>query len=228
MSGAGDGNGGSRVLPQAAPQREEVPSWRLLVTLGSTGAIAGLLLVFVYQATQPAIQAYRAMVLRQAVQEVLKGPERWDTLYVVDGGLVQELPAETDPAGLEMVFLGYHEDGQPIGFAITGGEFGFQDIIDLIFGYDPGTKTVTGMKVLANKETPGLGDKIEKDSVFVAEFDGSETPLVGVKSGRATGAANEVDMITGATISSRAVIAIINHRLELLGPMIAAYLEEAN
>jgi electron transport complex protein RnfG len=127
-----------------------------------------------------------------------------------------------------MVFLAYSEDGQPIGFAITGGEFGFQDIIDLIFGYDPQTGTVIGMKVLANKETPGLGDKIEKDSAFVAEFDGPEAPLAGVKSGRATGAANEVDMITGATISSRAVIAIINNRLERLGPMLEAYLEGAN
>ncbi|UCC71953.1 MAG: RnfABCDGE type electron transport complex subunit G [Gemmatimonadota bacterium] len=228
MSGAaGNGSGGGRVLPQAPAQREEVPAWRLLVTLGSAGAIAGLLLVFVYQATQPAIQAYKAMVLRQAVQEVLKGPERWDTLYVVDGGLTLEPPAGADAAGLEMVFLGYREDGEPIGFAITGAEFGFQDIIELIFGYDPATRTVIGMKVLSNKETPGLGDKIEKDSAFVAEFDGSQVPLAGVKAQRATGAANEVDMITGATISSRAVIGIINHRLERLGPMIEAYLEEA-
>ncbi|NIN73455.1 MAG: FMN-binding protein [Gemmatimonadetes bacterium] len=229
MNGAGDGNGGERrVLPQVGPERQEVPSWRLLVTLGSAGAIAGLLLVFVYQATQPAIQAYKARMLRLAVQEVLKGPERWDTLYVVDGGLVPQPPAGSDAADLEMVFLGYREDGEPLGFAIAGAEFGFQDIIELIFGYDPQTRTVIGMKVLANKETPGLGDKIVKDSVFVAEFDGPETPLAGVKSGRATGAANEVDMITGATISSRAVIAIINHRLEEYGPMIEAYLEGAS
>ncbi len=228
MSGAGEENGGGRVLPQAAPGREEVPSWRLLVTLGSAGAIAGLLLVFVYQATQPAIQAYKAMVLRQAVQEVLKGPERWDTLYVVDDGLRLQPPEGADAASLEMVFLGYQQDGEPIGFAITGGEFGFQDIIELIFGYDPHTRTVIGMKVLSNKETPGLGDKIEKDSAFVAEFDGPDVPIAGVKTGRATGAANEVDMITGATISSRAVIAIINHRLERLGPMLEAYLEGGN
>ena len=40
---------------------------------------------------------------------------------------------------------------------------------------------------------------------------------MGVKPGAGTGAANEVDMITGATISSRTVIGIINHRLETLG-----------
>jgi electron transport complex protein RnfG len=219
-----------RTLPQAGsqgpPEQTEVPSWHLLVTLGTAGALAGLLIVFVYQATQPRIQAYKAMVLRQAISEVLGAPARWDTLYVIDDALALQPPEGVDAAGLDRVFLGYAEDAAPVGYAITGAEAGFQDIIDLIFGYDAGTRTVLGMKVLANKETPGLGDKIEKDSAFVAEFAGPEVPLVGVKRARATGAANEIDMITGATISSRTIIDIINHRLELLGPMLEAYLEE--
>lgn len=220
------GHGAGRVLPQAQPQQDEVSSWRLLLTLGTAGALAGLLIVFVYEATQPRIQAYKAMMLRLAVAEVLSSPARWDTLYVTDGALTLQPPAGTDVAGLEMVFLGYDEDDTPVGYAITGGEPGFQDIIDLIFGYDALSATVLGMKVLANKETPGLGDKIVKDSAFVREFRGVEAPLVGVKIGRATGAANEVDMITGATISSRTIIKIINNQLERLGPMLEAYLQE--
>ncbi|MEE9132834.1 MAG: hypothetical protein V3U13_04670, partial [Gemmatimonadota bacterium] len=174
MSGEGssgaEGSGG-RSLPMA-PQQAEVRSWRLLVTLGTAGALAGLLIVFVYQATQPRIQAYKAMMLRLAVSEVLKAPDHWDTLYVSEGGLTSTPPAEADVRNLEMVFLGYREDGSRVGFAITGGEAGFQDIIELIFGYDPETRTVLGMKILSSKETPGLGDKIEKDSAFVAEFGG--------------------------------------------------------
>jgi electron transport complex protein RnfG len=227
-NGGSDVTSGQRVLPQASSQRPEVPSWRLLVTLGSAGALAGLLLVFVYYLTQPAIQAYKARMLREAVQEVLKGPQRWDTLYVYEGALTPQPPADVDAASLEMVFLGYGADGERLGFAISGAEPGFQDLIELIFGYDPQAGTVIGMKVLANKETPGLGDKIVKDSAFVAEFDGPQAPLAGVKSGRATGAANEVDMITGATISSRTVIRIINNRLERLRPILEAYLEEAS
>ncbi len=230
MSGAG--NGEKRVLPQApgatppAPEQKQVPAWRLLLTLGTAGALAGLLIVFVYQATQPRIQAYKAMMLRLAVSEVLKAPARWDTLYVVDGALTATAP-EGVAAG-DTVFLGYREDGVRVGFAITGAEPGFQDFIELIFGYDAETNTVLGMKVLSSKETPGLGDKIEKDSAFVAEFEGPEAPLQGVTAARATGAANEVDMITGATISSRTVIGIMNHQLERLGPMLQAYLEEAS
>jgi len=223
-SSGAKGSGG-RSLPMA-PQQAEIRSWRLLVTLGAAGALAGLLIVFVYQGTQPRIQAYKAMMLRLAVSEVLKAPDHWDTLYVSEGGLTPTPPAEADVGNLEMVFIGHREDGSRVGFAITGGEAGFQDVIDLIFGYDPETRTVLGMKVLSSRETLGLGDKIEHDSAFVAEFEGPEVPLVGVKSGRATGAANEVDMITGATISSRAVISIINHRLERLGPMLEAFIEE--
>ena len=226
MSGQAPADAGKRRELPVAQGQPEVPAWRLMLTLATAGALAGLLIVFVYQATQPRIQAYKALQLRLAVSEVLKAPARWDTLYVYDGALTATPPAGA--TGLEMVFLGYDEGGNRVGFAIQGAEPGFQDLVELIFGYDAEARTMLGMKVLANKETPGLGDKIVKDSAFVAEFEGPEVPLVGVKSGRATGAANEVDMITGATISSRTVIAIINHQLERLGPMLDAYLREAS
>jgi electron transport complex protein RnfG len=77
--------------------------------------------------------------------------------------------------------------------------------------------------VLENKETPGLGDKIEKDTGFVAHVARAAVPVRGVKAGKATGDPHEVDMITGATISSRAVIRIINAALERFGPMIDAH-----
>lgn len=226
MSGQPTADAGKRRELPVAQGQPEVPAWRLMLTLATAGALAGLLIVFVYQATQPRIQAYKALQLRLAVSEVLKAPARWDTLYVYEGALTATPPASA--TGLEMVFLGYDEGGNRVGFAIQGAEPGFQDLVELIFGYDADARTMLGMKVLANKETPGLGDKIVKDSAFVAEFEGPEVPLAGVKTGRATGAANEVDMITGATISSRTVIAIINHQLERLGPMLDAYLREAS
>jgi uncharacterized protein with FMN-binding domain len=44
-----------------------------------------------------------------------------------------------------------------------------------------------------------------------------------VKAGKSSGDPHDVDMITGATISSRAVIRIINLALTRVGPMIDAY-----
>jgi electron transport complex protein RnfG len=213
--------------PPGAPHKAQVPVSKLLVTLGAAGAVAGFLIVFVYAWSQPIIQAYKAEQLRLAVQEVLKEPDHFDTLYVYDGALLKELPQGVDGAGLEQIFLGYTESGERIGFAVAYGEPGFQDIVRVIFGYDRAEQTMLGMKVLESKETPGLGDKIEKDTAFVNQFDGALAPLLGVKPREATGEAHEIDMITGATISSRVVIRIINNQIERLGPMMDAYVEQA-
>jgi len=70
---------------------------------------------------------------------------------------------------------------------------------------------VTGMEVLESRETPGLGDKIYKDADFVASFKELmiEPEIVAVKKGKRS-KPNEIDAITGATISSKAVVRIIN------------------
>ena len=77
--------------PQPIAQQDEVPPWRLVLTLAVAGALAGFLIVFVYVATLPAITAHKAEVLRLAVYEVLGSPNQVDTLYVVDGALTDEL-----------------------------------------------------------------------------------------------------------------------------------------
>jgi hypothetical protein len=59
--------------------------------------------------------------------------------------------------------------------------------------------------------------------VFVAEFMSAVAPLRGVKPRQGTGDPHEVDMITGATISSRTVIRAVNNALERLGPALHAY-----
>jgi len=66
-------------------------------------------------------------------------------------------------------------------------------------------------RILESRETPGLGDKIYKDADFVANFRSLsvEPEILAVKKGTKS-AANEVDAITGATISSKAVVRIIN------------------
>jgi electron transport complex protein RnfG len=222
------GVGQEEVRAAGAPGRPEASSFRLLMTLGLAGALAGVLLVFVFLWSDPQIQAYKAMVLKEAVQEVLNGPASYETVFLLaDSTLTARLPDGVDSLDgsqvIDKVYLGYNEAGQPVGFAVEGAEPGFQDIITLIFGYNPDTRQLLAMKVLDHSETPGLGDKIIKDTAFVAGFSGVQAPLQGVKPDRNTGDPTQVDMITGATISSRAVIAIINHRIEALGDLLAAY-----
>jgi electron transport complex protein RnfG len=211
--------------PDQQERPEMQPAWRLIATLGSAGLVAGFLLVFVFNWTQPTIQAYKARMQALAIEEVLGGPDRYDTLYVLDEVLTRDLPAGVAAEGLEAVYLGYRDE-RPVGFAVLGAKPGFQDVIRLIFGYNPTTSQVIGMKVLELKETPGLGDKVEKDQSFVSLFSEVATPLIGVKSGREAGVEGEIVMITGATISSRTVIAAINEALERIQPMLDRYTPE--
>lgn len=206
------------------PEEDEVSSFRLLSTLALAGAVAGALLVFVYLWSNPIIEAENARVLREAVTEVLKGPDHFESIFIEDGELktVAEVTAGVDTMDLDKVFLGYDAGGNPVGFALTDAGFGFQDLITVIFGYDAHARQVLGMKVLNHSETPGLGNKIE-EMPFVGEFDGVDAPLEGVKPDRNTGASNQVDMITGVTISSRAVVRIINERIAEMGDLLVAY-----
>ena len=78
------GQGGAQA-PDAHEMPPAPPAFRLLGTLGIAGAMAGLLLVLVNQWTEPRIEAHRAMVLEAAIHEVLGGPDRYETLFLVDG-----------------------------------------------------------------------------------------------------------------------------------------------
>ncbi len=208
---------GSHGGPPPPPQRPRSSSLRLISTLALAGAVAGFFIVLVHQWSEPQILEHQARVLREAVGEVLGGPETTRTFFLLDDAFTDMPAPDADTAGADRVYVGFDGNGSPLGVAIAAGEPGFQDIIRLIFGYDPGSGMVLGMKVLESKETPGLGDKIEKDSTFVGAFRGLQSPLLGVKVGAGSGAPGEVVMITGATISSRAVIDIINHRLSAVG-----------
>lgn len=199
---------------------------RLIGTLAGFGAIAGFLIVAAFQWAQPRILASKAAVLNAAVQEVLTAPDSTQTLFVYENALTLRPPENADTSALERIHVGYR-DGQVVGYAIIAAAPGFADVITLIYGYDAAADRVIGMKVLENKETPGLGDRIVKDSTFVAEFSGVGTPLKGVKKGAGTGAKNEVDLITGATISARTVVAIVNRSLEQMKPLLDAYVKGA-
>jgi electron transport complex protein RnfG len=207
--------------PLPVLEQPQVPSWRLMLTLGGAGALAGLLIVLAYSWTLPSIERHRATVLRGAIEEVLKQPEHADTLYLYNDALVAALPAGVNGAKLERVYRGY-VGGRPVGYALTASEPGFADQIALIFGYDPDTRTLLGMKILSSKETPGLGDKIERPA-FMGQFAQRVAPLVGVKTSAPAADRSAVVMITGATISSRTVIREMNAAVERWQPLLAAY-----
>jgi electron transport complex protein RnfG len=195
-----------------APEEVRVSTFRLVATLAVAGALAGLLIVLVNLHTKPIIDEYRAEQLRLAVYEVLPGVANYRTLYRVDETLVAEVPAGAKESDFRQAYVGYDESGELIGAAVSRGESGFADVVLVIFGFEPDTGILLGKKVLESKETPGLGDKIFKDLDFVQQFfDRPQTPLTAVKEGTGKGLPGEIDAITGATISSKVVVSIINN-----------------
>ncbi|MDY7108062.1 MAG: FMN-binding protein [Planctomycetota bacterium] len=188
--------------------RKEPGSLRLVFTLALAGMLSGLAVAGVYQITKPIIDANKARALREAVFEVVPGSAQLQRLAFRDGRLVPLGRDETttDP----VLYAGYDAEDNFLGYAIDGSGPGYQDIIHLIYGYDPQRRRVIGMQVLESRETPGLGDRIYRDEAFVAQFSSLavEPAITVVK--EESEAPNAVDAITGATISSKAVIEIIN------------------
>jgi electron transport complex protein RnfG len=192
--------------------RKEPGSLRLVLTLALAGMLSGLAVAGVYQITRPIIDANKARALREAVFEVVPGSVQLQRLALRDGQLV---PLARDETTTEPVlYAGYDAKDNFLGYAIDGSGPGYQDIIHLIYGYDPQRRRVIGMQVLESRETPGLGDRIYRDEEFVAQFSSlAVSPAIAVvKDG--SEADNEIDAITGATISSKAVAEIINQANE--------------
>jgi electron transport complex protein RnfG len=210
----------AHAAPPAPTPGASTPAWRLVATLGLGGAVAGALVAYVYERTLPAIQEYADARIAGAVHEVLAAPARLDTLYLVGDRLSRTPPPSVELRAVTKMFVGYDDAGLRTGVAVEASEPGFADDVKLLVGFDPATLALTGFAVLGQKETPGLGDKIEKDSAFTVQFQGKVAPLQGTKQA-ATGP-SMVHTITGATISSRAVIEVINNAIARWQPRLAA------
>jgi electron transport complex protein RnfG len=96
-------------------------------------------------------------------------------------------------------------------FRVTG--YGFADKIELVVAVDDKFQTIAGYDVLFSNETPNFGDQI-KGAYFRNQFAGAPAgPLVLANAGTPTKIDSTIVAITGATISSTAVVAAFNHYL---------------
>jgi len=192
-----------------APKETSSPSsLRLVLTLAIAGLVSGVAIIGIYESTLPTITANKARELREAVFKVLPGVSQMQALVHRDGELiVVEVPDKDEP----VIYGGHDEQGDFVGYAMPAAGPGFQDTIGILYGYNPAKKIVVGMEVLESRETPGLGDKIYKDAEWVGGFSALsvEPEIFAVKKGTKS-RPNEIDAITGATISSKAVVRIIN------------------
>jgi electron transport complex protein RnfG len=113
-------------------------------------------------------------------------------------------PAKTD------IYMAVDERRETVGFAFIAVGSGFADKIKLVIAVDEKCENLFGFKVLASNETPGFGDKIKKDYLG-SQFKGAPAgELELVKTGDDMKIDSEIVAISGATVSSQAVVDIFN------------------
>ena len=213
---------------------ERPKSRPMLIAMVGIGIACGLLIVMTYEGTLPRIERLKKEALERAIFRVLPGTETTKTFLLSDAQKFEETSSDEGT----LVYAGYDETGNFLGIAIEGSGQGYADVIRILYGYDPNKETIIGFYVLESKETPGLGDKIEKDENFLQNFEALDVSLnadrssiqnevIPVKAG-AKENPWEVDGITGATISSRAIANIMNESIQYWGPLIVQQLDEFN
>ena len=113
-------------------------------------------------------------------------------------------------------------EGRQIGWVLRAAGPGYADTIEVLIGLDMKASKITGVYVLSQKETPGLGNKIVAKS-WNKQYDGKTTtpPMTVVKYG-VTPQGQQIEAISGATISPTCMTNIINLAIEQFMPLITS------
>lgn len=167
----------------------------MILVLTGIGLFSGGSLALSYNATINRINENERRAKEQAAKNVIPGSVKVE---------------ETVIDRATSYYKGFDEAGNLVGYAVISSEPGFQGNIKLIFGVTPDFRHATGLIILDNVETPGLGNRIVEEP-WRAQFNGLALPGEAVKGAKSKD--SQIVAITGATISSNAVVRIINNGL---------------
>ena len=166
---------------------------------------------------------HRNRVLCRAFQLDVAGSSAGAYQQAVDAAL------RTSVVGGRTVYECVAPGQESVGF-VAGG-MGFWDRIDVVIVLTPDLSKILNVQVLDQKETPGLGARIE-EAWFTDQFKGLsvawEAPAASrilVGANPAPNAANEVDAITGATQTSMALMRFLNDELAAFRPLLISSLK---
>jgi electron transport complex protein RnfG len=198
------------------------------------GVCCGLLIVSVYQVTLPVIERNKAEALQAAILHVLPEARVSTTFLLDEAGGFEALKDESQ--GAARIYAGYDENDELVGLAVEAQGMGYQDVVRLIYGYSYAEDAIIGVQVLESKETPGLGDRIESDPGFLQNFERLDVSLLDDQSSLANSIVAvshgkkthpwEIDGITGATISSKAIADILDRSAAQWIPPIKANIQD--
>lgn len=208
----------------------------MLATLIVVGMLAGGALSLVNGWADPLIEENQRKIREEAIGFLVPGD-------------APELAVEADGLSAWKVSAGGELKGWVVRYAGTG----FQDKIDVMIALDPDRTQITGLKVLQDSETPGLGTWIRLNDAQQAELAAAPDRDLGAATddaknfpyqffayggGKHLSAAGDLEVvkgkkrselgptqvqsITAATISSKAVVDIVNAAVLKLDELLAA------
>ncbi len=181
------------------------------VTLAAIGAVCAALVAITYSFTSERITANEKAWLEKSLEPALAG-------LTFEGSVSESMLVIRTPHDLpgpdDVIIYRVYADDLPVAalFAVTARD-GYAGAIRVLIGieYDG---TITGIRILEHRETPGLGDKIVASrSDWVFQFDGRslDDPPLAQWSIRRDG--GEFDQLTGASVTPRAVIKVTKETL---------------
>jgi len=176
---------------------------RLVVVLSVISILAGGVLAWVSSLTDPRIQAQAELKKKAALQEVLP-----DAFAFQPDEVLLEKAHTAGYRDLVESYLGYQDTNQ-VGLVFVADVKGYSSTVRLSIGVSMDGR-LSGIKVISQAETPGLGAKItESDFLEQPAFrEATINDQLAVQKDR-----GRVDAVTGATISSRAVVRGVNQAL---------------
>jgi electron transport complex protein RnfG len=121
-----------------------------------------------------------------------------------------EVPGKKGKITKTDIYTALDDTGSNAGFAFVAAGPGFADKIKLVIAVDAKCERFLGFKVLSSNETPGFGDRIKED-YFGDQFKKAPAQeLQLLKTGDPQTIDSEIVAISGATVSSEAVVNILN------------------
>jgi electron transport complex protein RnfG len=130
-----------------------------------------------------------------------------------DNNLVQDTLTVTTPEGKQVIVYRARRAGQVTGVAFPIEGSGYAGEIRLMLAVDTQGR-ILGVRALAHKETPGLGDKIEvAKSDWITRFTGQSLGAPPVEKWKVKKDGGQFDQFSGATITPRGVVKAIREGL---------------
>jgi len=173
----------------------------------------GIALAGVQAALGPVIEANKIKETMEKIPALVLGEAKAGKMAGQEEGLnIEPRVIQIEKNGITKFYSVYdvrYKDGAMAGHVAKASGQGYADKIELLLGLDADAKTITGLFILDQKETPGLGNKILEEAWRNQFLNKSSSKSLVVVKGT-SGKDYEIDAVSGATISSRSVTGIVN------------------